>query len=287
MNIGAPKLRSLSPSIKLYEDNTVAVNLIENVIICPGPPHIVSDKPLEPCELFLIEIENVDKKLSIYYPPVRCSIINHENLPMLNESYVMFDNSREVGNDRSEIFRELTNFKELVWTPYGSILLSILYRYLPINHMEQELPSLDTLVGDRIGFCYFQSPNGRQHVMYKVSKYGIYVQNFILSNGGPKYLLIQMLRQLKQFRTIPVYAVPSLQGLSREVIFKRIRAEGKLTKERLEELNLPRSIINKLQIHIGWNFTVGVVQEDCLDDLHLPKPTKALKTYKFQLLKYM
>ncbi|EFN86578.1 hypothetical protein EAI_09362 [Harpegnathos saltator] len=58
------------------------------------------------------------------------------------------------------------------------------------------------------------------------------------------------MESMLQFRTIPLYNVPSLQGLCREVIFQHMkRKDGHLTAANIEKLEIPKTLIQKLTLH--------------------------------------
>ncbi|EFN83027.1 hypothetical protein EAI_16710 [Harpegnathos saltator] len=58
------------------------------------------------------------------------------------------------------------------------------------------------------------------------------------------------MKSMLQFRTIPLYAVTSLQGLCREVIFQHMkRKDGNLTAANIQKLEIPKTLIQKLTLH--------------------------------------
>ncbi|XP_025162209.1 uncharacterized protein LOC105184543 [Harpegnathos saltator] len=110
------------------------------------------------------------------------------------------------------------------------------------------------MLGDRLAMFYIE--DNSMGLGFTISKNFIRVKKFTLSPGKPVYLYIRMDWLLIQFRTLPLYTIPSLQGLCREVIFQHIKKKNhmKLTAANIKKLDLPDILTKQLTIHEQISF---------------------------------
>ncbi|XP_011143003.2 uncharacterized protein LOC105185313 [Harpegnathos saltator] len=240
-------------TINVYENDTVArydTGIDTDSIV-------VSKEPLESSEIFFIEIEktNVSSYSAEVFGKMQFDLIDRFNeddefvITYLNDNCSIFkqqpcilkQSPRDVYNGLKKVLKY-----NMIRTPYLNSLLPTVYQhFLGFENWEQ----LTTLLGHRIGIFYLYFTDTQYIFMYLMSRNGVSLISYPHPTSRPKYLLISLGRIIKQIRSLPLYTVPSLQGLCQEVIFKCIRANGALTKRSLENLPLPSVILEQLLIH--------------------------------------
>ncbi|XP_011137431.1 uncharacterized protein LOC105182002 [Harpegnathos saltator] len=262
MNKGAPKLRTMHPAISLYEDNTIAVFQPSFLSIIDDPdnmfetPYIVSEKPLKPCEVFLVELTKRRSDIK-YINLLQCCLVdrvedpqNHRFFISLRSSYTSYPFVTQ--DQRERLLRKLFENQEIPQPSCSEVLFSILRRHVLSIYEKKVLlqdSQTDLLHRHLVGIFYYQLPHRDDTFIYVVDKYAVHQSQFLLPSREQKYLLIQLNKFVLQLRTLPVYDVLSLQGLCREVIFQCIRVKGKLMTKSLKKLPLPGCILERLLIY--------------------------------------
>ncbi|XP_022909659.1 neuralized-like protein 2 [Onthophagus taurus] len=229
-------------NIVLSEDNTVAYRKksFANAVT-------FSEKPLQPCEIFLLEIEQNESGWSGHMrlgltqldphticqtgiiPPYALPDLANIGLSWIYGITKASNQMYSVSYNRATSLKSITSDNGVIRTGRGLVPLSMLK---PTKHSVSILPT-DTF--SRIGVMYIPTNDREANMHYIINgeDQGVCVRHIPFTDA-PLHVVVDVYGTTKKIRIIQLYGVPTLQSACRDAILQHI------TKKGVSSLPLPK-----------------------------------------------